>query len=72
MKKQANTTRFFYQNGKLVTVSQAEQYRAIFRCTEMPLAERVDSLSSELLTVDGSESVLGTSARDDDGKASSS
>jgi len=40
MQKHANNTRFFYQNGKLVTVKTNEQGRSIFRSSDVPLAEQ--------------------------------
>ncbi|WP_153785741.1 RHS repeat-associated core domain-containing protein [Pseudomonas sp. EMN2] len=58
MKKQASTTYFFYQNGKLVTVSQGGQQRAIFRTADMPLAEQQSDSTNGLLATDRSNSVL--------------
>ncbi|WP_369989252.1 RHS repeat-associated core domain-containing protein [Pseudomonas xanthosomatis] len=66
MKKQVSTTHFSYQNGKLVTVSQAGQHRAIFRNADVPLAEQVTGQGSGLLEVDHSGSVLGVSADRDE------
>jgi hypothetical protein len=40
MQKNANITRFFYQNGKLVTLKTGEQSRSIFRSSDVPLAEQ--------------------------------
>ncbi|MDH1582409.1 RHS repeat-associated core domain-containing protein [Pseudomonas sichuanensis] len=60
MKKQANTTHFFYQNGKLVTVSQGAQHRAIFRTVDMPLAEQHSGEDNHLLVIDDKNSVIGT------------
>lgn len=58
MKKQASTTHFFYQNGKLVTVNQGGQQRAIFRTADMPLAEQQADGTNGLLATDRSNSVL--------------
>lgn len=58
MKKQANTTHFFYQNGKLVTVNQGAQHRAIFRSADIPLAEQHTDDGGGLLVTDDKGSVL--------------
>ena len=60
MQKHANTTRFFYQNGKLVTVKTNEQGRSIFRSSDVPLAEHQSDGThlSGLLVTDDKGSVL--------------
>jgi RHS repeat-associated protein len=67
MKCQVNSTQFFYQNGKLATVSQPGQQRAIFRSAELPLAELEAGSSphAALLETDQSGSVL-AAQRDSD------
>lgn len=66
MSKASNSSLFFYQGGKLVTVKQGEQHRAIFRHSDLPLAEQHmnDDHSTALLATDEKGSVL--SAADDD------
>ena len=67
MKKQANTTHFFYQNGKLVTVSQGGQQRNIFRGADIPLAEQnTNNQNPELLATDRNTSVLAVHGTDND------
>lgn len=68
MKKQASSTRFFYQNGKLVTVNQGLQQRSIFRTVDMPLAEQhtTEAGGSDLLATDQQGSVLTMQADTDD------
>lgn len=68
MKRQATTTQFFYQNGKLATVNQGGQKRAIFRSADMPLAELSAGERQEtgLLEVDQNGSVLKVSGDADD------
>lgn len=68
MKKQANSTRFFYQNGKLVTVNQGLQQRSIFRTADMPLAEQqtTDAGGADLLATDQQGSVLTVQAETED------
>ncbi|MGB9090899.1 MAG: RHS repeat-associated core domain-containing protein [Pseudomonas farsensis] len=68
MKKQANSTRFFYQNGKLVTVNQGLQQRSIFRTADMPLAEQqtTDAGGADLLATDQQGSVLTVQADTED------
>ncbi|GLO45565.1 MULTISPECIES: hypothetical protein [Pseudomonas] len=39
MQKHTDSTRFFYQNGKLVTLKIGEQGRSILRAADVPLAE---------------------------------
>ncbi|MEX5504829.1 hypothetical protein Q1J61_13610 [Pseudomonas putida] len=60
MQKTANNTRFFYQNGKLVTLQTGEQGRSIFRSSDVPLAERPtgDTHATGLLVTDDKGSVL--------------
>lgn len=64
MKNQANATQFFYQNGKLITVSQGAQKRAIFAYDDVPLAELHTDLKASATRVftDKSGSVLGMSS----------
>jgi RHS repeat-associated protein len=71
MKRQATTIQFFYQNGKLVTVSQADQRRAIFRHADISLAEQVsgDQQGARLLHIDQSGSVLSVSEGSDTDEA---
>ena len=57
MQKNANTTQFFYQNGKLVTLKTGEQGRSIFRNADMPLAEQ-QAQGSGLLVTDDKGSVF--------------
>lgn len=68
MKKQASSTRFFYQNGKLVTVNQGLQQRSIFRTADMPLAEQqtTDAGGADLLATDQQGSVLAVQADTED------
>lgn len=68
MNRQTNTTQFFYQSGKLVTVNQGGQHRAIFRSADMPLAELSTGERQEtgLLEVDQNGSVLKVSGEADD------
>lgn len=60
MKEQTSSTRFFYQNGKLVTVNQGLQKRSIFRTADMPLAEQqtTNSGGADLLATEQQGSVL--------------
>ncbi|QXH46360.1 RHS repeat-associated core domain-containing protein [Pseudomonas xanthosomatis] len=60
MKKQAGTTHFFYQNGKLTTVSENGRPRTIFRADDRPLAEQHagDAGNAGLLATDDKGSVL--------------
>lgn len=60
MKMQANTTLFFYQNGKLTTVSEKGRPRTIFRAEDTPLAEQhaSDATAPGLLATDDKGSVL--------------
>lgn len=39
MMRNSDPVQFFYQAGKLVTVRQSDQYRALLRHAEIPLAE---------------------------------
>ena len=60
MQKNANTTQFFYQNGKLVTLKTGEQSCSIFRSSDVPLAEQQSdgTHTSGLLVTDDKGSVL--------------
>jgi len=58
MKKQTTNTQFFYQNGKLVTVNQGNQQRAILRSANIPLAEQPTRSAATLLATDDKGSVL--------------
>lgn len=58
MKKQTTNTQFFYQNGKLVTVNQGNQQRAILRSANIPLAEQPTRRTTVLLATDDKGSVL--------------
>ena len=60
MPNNANSTLFFYQNGKLVTLKTAEQGRSIFRSSDVPLAEQQSNgaHTSGLLVTDDKGSVL--------------
>jgi hypothetical protein len=60
MPKNANSTQFFYQNGKLHTLKTGEQSRSIFRTADVPLAEQQsDSEHGHgLLVTDDKGSVL--------------
>jgi RHS repeat-associated protein len=68
IKRQATTTQFFYQNGKLATVNQGGQKRAIFRSADMPFAELStgERQKTGLLEVDQNGSVLKVSGDADD------
>lgn len=58
--KMANTTLFFYQNGKITTVSEKGKPRTIFRADDRPLAELHvgDTGTSGLLATDEKGTVL--------------
>lgn len=60
MSKASNSTLFFYQGDKLVTVKEGDKGRAIFRNAEQPLAELStdDTQTSGLLATDQMGSVL--------------
>ncbi|MDH1575973.1 MULTISPECIES: RHS repeat-associated core domain-containing protein [Pseudomonas] len=60
MNKPSCSSLFFYQNGKLVTVKQGNQHRAILRNDDMPLAEvqTGDTPATGLLATDDKGSVL--------------
>lgn len=60
MRNDANTTRFFYQNGKLITLKVGEQSRSIFRSSDVPLAEQQadGNQAIGLLVTDDKGSVL--------------
>ncbi|MEG8202338.1 hypothetical protein SE916_22145 [Pseudomonas sp. 5FOS] len=53
-------TRYFYQDGKLVTLKAGEQGVSIFRTADMPIAEQPmkGSQPSGLLVTDDKGSVL--------------
>jgi len=40
MSRSLNSTLFFYQGNKLISVRQGDHHRAIFRNADMPLAEQ--------------------------------
>ncbi|MFK0095843.1 hypothetical protein [Pseudomonas sp. NPDC090592] len=63
MQKNANTTQFFYQNGKLITLKTGEQGQSIFRNADMPLAEQQPQ-GSGLLVTDDKGSVLQVQQKD--------
>ncbi|MGE8059403.1 hypothetical protein [Pseudomonas sp. NPDC089547] len=63
MQKNANTTQFFYQNGKLVTLKTGEQGRSIFRNADMPLAEQ-HAQGSGLVVADDKGSVFEVRLKD--------
>ncbi|HEK1011341.1 TPA: hypothetical protein SMP92_004661 [Pseudomonas putida] len=60
MKKQAQTTYFFYQDGKITTVQEGQLHRAIFRAVNVPLAEQktADAKDTSLLAIDGKNSIF--------------
>ena len=60
MSKAPNSTLFFYQGDKLITVKEGDHHRAIFRNAEQPLAELStdDTQTSGLLATDQMGSVL--------------
>ncbi|MGE7990879.1 RHS repeat-associated core domain-containing protein [Pseudomonas sp. NPDC089554] len=68
MKRQANTTQFFYQGGKLTTVRGPEQQRSIFRHSDIPLAEQAstDAGGNGLLATDDKGSVLTVQGDDEE------
>lgn len=67
MSKTSNRSLFFYQAGKLITVSQGGQHRAIFRTAEQPLAEvSADGAQANgLLATDDKGSVLAVQLPDE-------
>lgn len=67
MKKPLSSSLFFYQNGKLVTVKQGNQQRAILRNDDMPLAEvqTGDTPATGLLATDDKGSVLNVQDTED-------
>lgn len=60
MQKNTNRMQFFYQNGKLISLTVGEQGRSIFRTADVPLAElqTEGTHSSGLLATDDKGSVL--------------
>lgn len=60
MSKASNSTLFFYQGDKLITVREGDKGRAIFRNAEQPLAELStdDNQAGGLLATDQMGSVL--------------
>lgn len=60
MQKNTDSTRFFYQDGKLVTLKTGAQGHSIFRATDVPLAEQQTggTPTSGLLVTDDKGSVL--------------
>lgn len=67
MSRSANSSLFFYQNGKLVTVKQGNQQRAILRNDDMPLAEvqTGETVGTGLLATDDKGSVLNVQDTED-------
>ncbi len=65
MRKNANSTCFFYQNGQLHTVKTGAQSRSIFRTADVPLAEQQTegAQPSGLLMTDDKGSVLQVQAK---------
>lgn len=68
MQKNANSTRFFYQNGKLITLQTGGQGRSIVRTADVLLAEQQtgDAQTSNLLGTDQSNSVIYSDALEAD------
>lgn len=58
MKRQTNSTRFFYQNSKLVTVDQGGQLHSILRNADRPLGDYHPAHGNGLLATDSNGSVL--------------
>ncbi|WP_153785740.1 RHS repeat-associated core domain-containing protein [Pseudomonas sp. EMN2] len=58
MKRQTNSTRFFYQSSKLVTVDQDGQLHSILRNADRPLADYHPAHGTGLLATDSKGSVL--------------
>lgn len=60
MKNNANRTRFFYQDGKLITLQTADHCRSIMRTVDVLLAEQQsgDAQTHGLLVTDDKGSVL--------------
>ncbi len=67
MSKASNSSLFFYQGNKLITVKQGDQYRAIFRNAELPLAELStdETQTGGLLATDDKGSVLTVQVSED-------
>ncbi|WP_251962669.1 RHS repeat-associated core domain-containing protein [Pseudomonas sp. Marseille-Q5299] len=67
MNQSANSSLFFYQNGKLVTVKQGNQQRSILRNDGMPLAEvqTGETVGTGLLATDDKGSVLNVQDTED-------
>ncbi|WP_434773104.1 hypothetical protein [Pseudomonas entomophila] len=67
MRNVSKKSRFFYQNGKLITLTQNDQHLAIFRAAEQPLAELSTDATqtSGLLATDDKGSVLGVQSPDE-------
>ncbi|WP_448197359.1 RHS repeat-associated core domain-containing protein [Pseudomonas putida] len=67
MNQSANSSLFFYQNGKLVTVKQGNQQRSILRNDDMPLAEvqTGETVGTGLLATDDKGSVLNVQDTED-------
>jgi len=67
MSKASNSSIFFYQGNKLITVKQGDQHRAIFRNAEQPLAELStdQTQSGGLLATDDKGSVLAVQSPDE-------
>ncbi|AUA34851.1 hypothetical protein CWR53_20815 [Pseudomonas sp. SGAir0191] len=60
MSKAPNSSLFFYQGDKLITVKKGDEHRSIFRNAEQPLAELSadDTQTDVLLATDDKGSVL--------------
>lgn len=58
MKRQTNSTRFFYQNSELVTVDQGGQPHSILRNADRPLADYHPARGTGLLATDSKNTVL--------------
>lgn len=60
MQQNTAITRFFYQDGKLVTLKTGEHGRSIFRNADIPLADKKTEgkQTSGLLVTDDKSSVL--------------
>jgi len=65
MQNNTGRTHFFYQNGKLISLTTGEQGHSIFRTADVPLAEQQTQgkSSSALLGTDLNGSVLNVQER---------
>jgi RHS repeat-associated protein len=68
MSRSLNSSLFFYQGGKRVTVKEGEQHHTIFRSAEMPLAEQQTGgiRGNGLLATDDKGSVLHVSGDEEE------